>query len=110
MGHIVSTRTTNSVVSDEDMAMGDPADPNLGHKQEGRTVCIHSLAVLPQYQGRGLGKTLMKAYIHRLENQDVADYAALITHEALIPYYETFGFVSKVSATGGWCLCDQMVY
>ncbi|EME43862.1 hypothetical protein DOTSEDRAFT_71616 [Dothistroma septosporum NZE10] len=107
LGHIVSTKTTNAVVSDEDMAMGDPSNPKVGHKQAGRTVCIHSLAVLPQYQGRGLGKTLMKAYIHRLENQDVADHVALITHEALIPYYKQFGFVSKGKSEaqfggGGW--------
>lgn len=114
MGHIVVTKTTNMTVTDDDMAMPTPdnPDPNLGHKEEGRTICIHSLAVLPQYQGKGLGKTLMKAYIQRMENQGVADRAALIAHDHLIPYYEKFGFENKGKSKaqfggGGWF---DMVY
>ena len=87
--------TTNSVVTDNDMHIpshSNPPNPDYGHKELGRTVCIHSLAVLPDYQGKGLGKTLMKAYLDRLENQDVADRAALIAHEHLIPFYEKLGF------------------
>lgn len=85
---------------------GQP-DAKLGHKEEGMTVCIHSLAVLPQYQRRGLGKTLMEAYLQRVESHGVADKAALISHEHLIPYYESFGFVNKGQSQaqfggGGW--------
>lgn len=85
----------------------DPPDPKLGHKEAGRTVCIHSLAVLPEYQKRGLGKTLMKAYLHRMETHGVADRAALLAHEELIPYYEKLGFENKGKSDaqfggGGW--------
>lgn len=66
--------------------------PELGHKDHGRTLCIHSLAVLPAYQKRGLGRTLMKAYLQRMGTQGVADRVALIAHKGLIPYYEGFGF------------------
>jgi predicted N-acetyltransferase YhbS len=109
LGHIVATKTTHPTVTDDDMAIPTttPEEPNLGHKEEGRTLCIHSLAVLPQYSGRGLGKTLMKAYLQRMEAQNVADRVALITHEGLIPYYEKFGFKSLGKskaefAGGGW--------
>ena len=109
LGHIVATKTTHPTVTDDDMNIPttDPPDPKLGHKEEGRTICIHSLAVLPQYQRRGLGKTLMKAYLQRMESHDVADRAALIAHEELIPYYEKLGFENKGKseaqfAGGGW--------
>ncbi|KAM3420030.1 hypothetical protein BST61_g3340 [Cercospora zeina] len=109
LGHIVSTMTTNSTVTDDDMAIptAETPDPNFGNKPEGRTVCIHSLAVLPEYQRRSLGSTLMKAYLHRLKTQSVADRAAIIAHDHLIPYYERFGFKnlgpSKAQfGGGGW--------
>ncbi|KXT01180.1 hypothetical protein AC578_592 [Pseudocercospora eumusae] len=109
MGHIVATKTTSLTVTDSDMAIPTPdnPDPKLGHKEEGRTVCIHSLAVLPEYQKRGLGQTLMKAYLQRIESHGVADRAALIAHEHLIPYYEKLGFENKGPSKaqfggGGW--------
>lgn len=109
LGHIVATKTTNSVVTDNDMAIptSGEEDPAIGHKESGRTICIHSLAVLPQYQGRGLGKTLMKAYLQRMESSRAANRVALIAHEEMIPYYEGFVFENRGKskaefAGGGW--------
>lgn len=109
LGHIVATKSTTMVVTDDDMAYptAENPDPKLGHKEEGRTVCIHSLAILPQYQGKGLGKTLMKAYLQRMESSGVADNVALIAHDHLVPYYESFGFENKGKSKaqfggGGW--------
>lgn len=115
LGHIIATKTTNPTVTDNDMSIPHPYDENaspdgtskLGHKEDGRTVCIHSLAVLPAYQKKGLGKTLMKAYLQRMESHGVGDTVALIAHDHLINYYESFGFVDKgVSECkfggGGW--------
>lgn len=109
LGHIVATKTTNQTVTDDDMSIPDEKklEASIGHKEDGRTICIHSLAVLPDYQKRGLGKTLMKAYLQRMESHGVADRVALITHEALIPYYEALGFESKGKSQakfggGGW--------
>jgi predicted N-acetyltransferase YhbS len=110
LGHIVATKTTNPTVTDDDMNIPSSSrgsDVTVGHREEGRTICIHSLAVLPAYQRRGLGKTLMKAYLQRMETQGVADRAALIAHQELIPYYEALGFESLGAsraqfAGGGW--------
>jgi len=109
LGHIVATKTTNSTVTDDDMNVpgANASDRTVGHREEGRTICIHSLAVLPEYQNRGLGKTLMLAYIQRLESHGIADRIALIAHEELIPYYEGFGFTSQGKSEaqfggGGW--------
>ncbi|KAK5119565.1 hypothetical protein LTR85_007393 [Meristemomyces frigidus] len=109
LGHILATKTTNPTVTDKDMAIPSPdnPDPSAGHKEEGRTICIHSLAVLPEFRKRGLGTTLMKAFLQRTESHDIADRAALIAHDHLIPYYESFGFVNKGESAckfggGGW--------
>lgn len=109
LGYIGGTKTTNTVVKDEDMAIpaAESPDPKLGHKEDGRTVCIHSLGVLPDYQKRGLGTTLMKAYLQRVESHGVADRVALIAHDHLIPYYQQFGFENKGKSEaqfggGGW--------
>ncbi|KAI7282952.1 hypothetical protein KC345_g3213 [Hortaea werneckii] len=121
IGHLIVTKTTNLTVTDADMAVPssssssfssttttDPTSSSSGpHKEEGRTILIHSLAVLPQYQHLGLGRTLMESFLQRTEALGVADRAALITHEKLIPYYEKFGFQNKglsecQFAGGGW--------
>lgn len=109
LGHIVATKTSGLTVTDKDMGIpsDDPSDSSLGNKQDGRTVAIHSLAVLPNFQHKGLGTTLMKAYLDRLAKQDVADKAALIAHQEMIPYYEKFGFKNRGKSAaqfggGGW--------
>jgi len=109
LGHIVATKTNGDTVDDNDMAIpsDDPSNTELGNKEQGRTVAIHSLAVLPEFQHKGLGSTIMKAYLDRLAKQDVADKAALIAHEEMIPYYEKLGFKNKGKSSaqfggGGW--------
>ena len=68
---------------------------DVGHNEHGRTLAVHSLAVLPAYQGRGLGSILMKAYVQRMVESDIADKIALLTYEKLIPYYENLGFENR---------------
>lgn len=111
LGHILSTKSTNTSVKDADMDVPDSnssaSEVPIGHSVEGRTVCVHSLAVLPAYQRRGLGKTLMKAYLQRMESAGVADRVALLAHKDMVPFYESLGFVetgtSEVKfAGGGW--------
>lgn len=69
-----------------------PAEANVGHQENGRTLAVHSLAVLPDYQRRGLGTALMKSYVQRMLESDVADRVALLTYDRLVPYYEALGF------------------
>ena len=105
LGHVVATKTTNSPLRDEDMDIpsewpGAPAPVAkkgavAGHKEKGRTLCIHSLAILPQFQGRGLGRLLLRAYIGRMKDADIADRIAIIAHGSLAQYYKGFGFEDK---------------
>lgn len=113
LGHVVVTKSKNSTVADDDMAV--PSDwektPTLaqtqGHQEDGKTICVHSLAILPEYQRRGLGRLLMKSYIQRIEASGVADRIALIAHKEFAPFYGSLGFQdlgqSKAQfGGGGW--------
>lgn len=111
---VCATKTRNELVSDDDMNVPSgwreqPHPPNatVGHQEDGRTIAVHSLAVEPSVQGRGLGKTLLKAYIQRMQTSGVADRISILTYERLVPFYESVGFEnrgpSKVQyGGGGW--------
>jgi ribosomal protein S18 acetylase RimI-like enzyme len=79
----------------------------VGHQVRGKTIAIHSLAVSPAHQRKGLGKTIMRAYIQRMEDSATADRLALLAHDHLIPYYEGLGFTKRGESKatfggGGW--------
>ncbi|KAK7726266.1 hypothetical protein SLS57_003352 [Botryosphaeria dothidea] len=111
---VCATKTRNELVSDDDMTVPPswreqpyPSNATVGHQEEGRTIAIHSLAVEPEFQRRGLGKTLLKAYIQRMQNSGVADRISILTYDRLVPFYESVGFEnrgpSKVQyGGGGW--------
>ena len=52
-----------------------------GHNEAGRTLAVHSVAVLPAYQGLGVGRTLMKAYVQRMVESDIADRIAILVRK-----------------------------
>lgn len=106
IAHAIGTKTVNDIVKDEDMDIPDDIhhstvpevanwysdSPRMGHKEDGRTICLHSLAVLPQYQQKGVGRTLLRSYMQTMLEQKVADRVAILTYPELIGYYEKFGF------------------
>lgn len=78
-----------------------------GHQDVGGTICIHSLAVRPQYQSMGLGSVLLSSYIQRIKDSKIADRLALLAHDDMKKFYGRFGFddVGPSVATfggGGW--------
>jgi GNAT superfamily N-acetyltransferase len=117
LGHIIATLTTNELIKDEDMALPpdwaseNPAHSSLGHKPAGRTLCIHSLAVLPHYQNKGVGTNLMNGYIQRMKDSKICDRIALLAEDKLVPFYEALGFeeVGKSQATFGGVPWTDMV-
>ncbi|KAF2152080.1 acyl-CoA N-acyltransferase [Myriangium duriaei CBS 260.36] len=138
LGHVIATKTTNELVRDEDIEIpanwrkekskpvASPTNAaadaftlsstnavRLGHKEGGRTICIHSFAVLPDFQRRGLGHLLLRAYVQRMQAAGVADRIALITHEKTVPFYESLGFENQGPSPvafggGGWV--DMVVH
>lgn len=118
LAHIVATLSQDNLVTEEAMdyprepaAAADDDDenrenwPRAGHVKDGRTACIHSLAVHPKLQGVGMGKLIVKAYMQQIKNSALADRVALICQDYLVNYYKRFGFVymgpSEASVHGG---------
>jgi GNAT superfamily N-acetyltransferase len=96
-------------VLDDDMALPPhwndpnvPKDPKLGHKSAGRTAMMHSLAVLPAYQGKGVGSTLLKNYIQLLEGSANYDRLAIIADASHVNYYEQRGFTNLGKSKAGF--------
>lgn len=126
VAHAIGTKTVNETVKDEDMNIPDDIhhstvpevtnrysdSPRTGHKEDGQTICLHSLAVLPRYQQKGVGRTLLRSYIQSMLEQQVAHRVAIITYQELVEMYKKFGFKnlgeSKAKFGGGnWI---DMVY
>jgi len=101
VAHICATRSVDEVVTDEamdyprDWNSENPSPSTKGHREDGRTICLHSLAVLPNFQGKSLGRTLLAAYIGMMNGAGIADRIALIAHEDMVPFYERLKFVNK---------------
>lgn len=88
LAHIVSTRCRGDIITDADM--GYPKDwrtrggrtaEDLGHQEAGRTVGIHSLAVLPRLHRCGIGQMIMKAFLDQMRNSGLVDRVALICQD-----------------------------
>lgn len=72
----------------KDWDASDPKSSALGHQEGGRTIVLHSVAILPGFQGRGIGQTLTKAYVQQMTGAGIADRMALIAHD--VSAYITF--------------------
>jgi GNAT superfamily N-acetyltransferase len=92
LAHVVSTRCRGDVVTDADMAY--PADwrtrggrtaPDAGHQEGGRTVGLHSLAVLPRLQRCGIGQMIVKAFLDQMKTSGLVDRVALLCQDVSSP-------------------------
>lgn len=87
LGHVLGTKTTTPVTTDASMSFPadweseHPAPSDLGHQEDGRTIVLHSVAVAPQVQGRGLGRILLLAYMQHMNGAGIADRLVLIAHD-----------------------------
>lgn len=79
----------------------------VGHEDQGTTVALHSLAVKAEHQRKRVGSTLMKSYIQRIKEAQIADRVALLAHDHMVPFYEALGFENCGPSActfggGGW--------
>ena len=87
LAHAIATRTTADVITDKamdypkDWESANPTPTNVGHREDGRTICLHSFAVAPGFHKRGLGRTLLTAYIQQYSTAGIADRIALISRD-----------------------------
>jgi GNAT superfamily N-acetyltransferase len=114
MGHVIATKFNGSKVVTDD-AMAVPSDwktnyqlgPSTGHHEEGDTICLHSLCVHPDLNGKGLGGVLLRSWTQRMKDAGLGKRVALICRERYVKFYESAGF-DKVGPSacqyggGGW--------
>jgi ribosomal protein S18 acetylase RimI-like enzyme len=100
LGHVVAAKTNDPLASDESMGVPEewdsphPKPSKLGHQEAGRTIVVHSVAILPTFQGRGLGRVLMMAYMQQMNGAGIADRLALIARDVSLKtdyLYKTSG-------------------
>lgn len=123
IAHVIATRTAAPCVTDATMdypkdwktkkaTIPKPGEPEpLGHQDVGGTICIHSLAVNPDYQDLGIGTVLLRSYIQRIKDARIADRLALLAHDDMKKFYGRFGFddMGKSQATFGGGNWNNMV-
>ncbi|AZC65149.1 GNAT family N-acetyltransferase [Pseudomonas chlororaphis] len=83
-----------------EVEMADEAFKELiGHDPAGPHVVIMSVVVHPDYQGQGVSRRLLEAFIERMRGLGKASIN-LMCKERHVPLYERFGFVYlKASAS-----------
>lgn len=119
IAHVIATRTSSLRVTEESMkipedwqtrkrSLPDAGEKNyVGHEDQGTTVALHSLAVKAEHQKKRVGSTLMKSYIQRIKEAQIADRIALLAHDHMVPFYEALGFENHGPSActfggGGW--------
>lgn len=118
LGHIVATKANTRLVTDAAMTVPDDwrtnyqISPGVGHDEDGETICLHSLAIHPDFHGRGLGRVLLLGWSQRMRDSGCAKRIALICRERLIPFYEKHGFTVAGPSScqfGGGCWYDMVL-
>ncbi|BCS18954.1 uncharacterized protein APUU_11782A [Aspergillus puulaauensis] len=119
IAHVIGNRVSANRVTDSSMNMPEKwqernkvtLDSNggiIGNDSAGRFIGVHSVAVRTEYQGKGLGRDLLKEYAKYVrESIKPADSIVLIAHGHLLRFYESVGFKNLGPspcefAGGGW--------
>ncbi len=97
IGHINSAATCKEDITDEELKT------MVGHDDFGKNIVIFSIAVLPEFQRKGIAKQLMFKFMEaskKLKKRKIM----LICKSNLIEYYRKFGFIyigESASTHGG---------
>jgi GNAT superfamily N-acetyltransferase len=68
----------------------------IGNDPTGENVAIHSVVTIPEFQGRGIGKAMLKAYIEYIRGSGIGVRSVvLIAHDYLVGFYEQGGFENR---------------
>jgi GNAT superfamily N-acetyltransferase len=77
----------------------------------GNAICIHSVCVDPEYQGKGVAKAIMTEYIRRAKESGQQERILLICHENLVDFYKRVGLkwrAKSESNHGGYSQWQEM--
>ena len=78
--------TNKDDISDEELKQ------LIGHDADGKNMVIFALAVLPEFQRRGIAKRLVQRFVEEVK-RNKKEKVFLMCKQHLISYYEGMGFV-----------------
>ncbi|CAI7623812.1 unnamed protein product [Penicillium pancosmium] len=120
IGHVIGNRisggrvTEGSILMPENwrtLARNEAFTANgevIGNDPNGTAIAVHSVAISPEYQGKGVGRAMVAAYIQYIKDAKIpAECIMLIAHDYLVRFYESTGFENCGNshcqfAGGGW--------
>lgn len=88
IGHILATKMAGETVDESAMEVG-------GHVEGGDTIGLHSLVVDPKYRAQKLATLMLRDYIQRMSQQEVASRVSLLAKRDLVKFYAKLGFVER---------------
>lgn len=105
IGMVNSGSTNSDDITDEEFKK------LIGHTENGKNLVIFSLSVLPEFQGKGIAKSLMKKFIARARELG-KEKILLLCKTGLIPFYEKLGFCYGAisSSTHGGAQWHEMAF
>lgn len=88
IGHMLATKMQSQLVQEEAMEVG-------GHVESGDTIGLHSLVVDSKYRAQKMATLILRDYIQRMSQQEVASSISLLTKKDLVKFYAKLGFTEK---------------
>ena len=85
VGILNSAATNKEDISDEELKQ------LIGHDADGKNMVVFALAVLPEFQKRGIASQLMSRFVDEARKRD-KENVLLLCKQHLIAYYERLGF------------------
>jgi ribosomal protein S18 acetylase RimI-like enzyme len=86
VGILNSGATDKEDISDEELKQ------LIGHEPDGKNMIVFALAVLPEFQKRGIARQLMARFVEEARARK-KENVSLLCKQQLIAYYERMGFV-----------------
>lgn len=86
VGMLNSGSTHKDDISDEELKQ------LIGHDPRGKNMVVFALAVLPEFQKRGIARRLMSRFVEEAR-QSSKENVLLLCKRHLIAYYEGMGFI-----------------
>jgi len=81
----------NSAATDKDDISDEELKQLIGHDPHGRNMVVFALAVLPEFQKRGIASQLMSRFVEEARQRKKGN-VLLMCKRHLIIYYERMGF------------------
>ena len=81
----------NSAATDKDDISDEELKQLVGHHPDGKNMVVFALAVLPEFQKRGIASQLMSRFVEDAQ-QRKKENILLMCKQHLVAYYEKMGF------------------